>query len=79
VTDRRPGSGDEGLAEDLLPLAEVDIWPAVDWGVLADTLNLLEGDLSADERAEVIRRARAIAGENPSAIWLVEDAIAETA
>lgn len=74
----RRGTGDEGLAEDLLPLAEVVISPPVDWDALGPLLVELNAtDLDEDERAALVKKARAAANGDPSANAMIDRKLAK--
>lgn len=70
----KPGIGDEGLAEDLLALAEVDIEPRADWGPVVRILGSLEGPslVTAAERRRIIADARDAAGKHAALNRLID-------
>lgn len=72
-------NGDDGLAEDLLPLAEKDIGPRIDWRELAETLNAAVAATDPDERARLLEAARNAAKGDRGALSMVQRTIDEIA
>lgn len=73
------GKGDEGLAEDLEVLADEALRPNADWDTLGPLLVRLGEELTDEERADVIAKARASTREHPDAVALLNRKIEATA
>src|SRR4051794_39518306 len=66
------GIGDEGIAVDLLPLARVDLEPRFDAGPLATVLVAAEAARATSRRAELLDKAKRLAGTTSFALALVK-------
>jgi hypothetical protein len=71
---RRVPPGYVDAADDMLPTAEVELHPQADWLRLADLLAPLKTarEMPQEARDAILREARAVAGENPTARRLVD-------